>query len=111
MDVSRPEECPSPHNHLLYSRRPQQGSDSSITRLDHILSLILQSLPHSKVIVAGDFNQQMDQAYKICHKYGLEGTIKDGTPTHSKGGHLDQIFTNIGGLQAKVEDTDLSDHK
>jgi hypothetical protein len=50
------------------------------------------------VIVAGDFNQQIERAYEICHKYNLTETIKRGTPTHNKGGHLDQIFTNISGM-------------
>ena len=80
-------------------------------RLDHILSLILTRLPQSRIIVAGEFNQQMDQAYNICHKFGLRGTIEKGQATHNKGGHLDQIFTNIEGLQSKLEDSELTDHK
>ena len=76
-----------------------------------MLSLILGRLPYSRVIVAGDFNMQMERATAVWRKYGLGGTIYEGTPTHNKGGHLDQIFTNIQGLEAKIEDTDLSDHK
>ena len=82
-----------------------------IQRLDHILSLILTRLPYSRIVIAGDFNQQMDQAYRICHKFGLRETIHKGQPTHNKGGHLDQIFTNIEGLEAKLEDSELTDHK
>ena len=37
--------------------------------------------------------------------------MERGTITHNFGGHLDQIFTNIPGLQATMEDTGLSDHK
>ena len=53
----------------------------------------------------------MENAQKICYKYGLGATIQEGIATHNKGGHLDQIFTNIPGLQAKLEDSDLTDHK
>ena len=40
------------------------GKDAAqdISRLDHVLGLILGRLPNSRVIVAGDFNMQMERA-------------------------------------------------
>ncbi len=47
----------------------------------------------------------MERAYQICGKYKMHGSIDRNAQTHNKGGHLDQIFTNIEGLAATIEDT------
>ena len=59
-----------------------------VERLRHVLNLILDRLPKSRVIVAGDFNGMMAQASQICLQKGLKGLIDD-TPTHRLGGMLD----------------------
>ena len=39
------------------------------------------------------------------------GCLDKNTQTHNRGGHLDQVFTNIQGLTAITEDSDITDHK
>ena len=59
-----------------------------VERLRHVLNLILNRLPKSRVIVAGDFNGMVPQANQICLQKGLKSLIID-TPTHRQGGMLD----------------------
>ncbi len=76
-----------------------------------MLKLILDRVPLSRVIVAGDFNMMADRARQICESVGLYGLVRSGTPTHVKGGQLDQIYTNITGIEVDVMDNPTSDHK
>ena len=49
--------------------------------MKHVLELILDRLPNSRVVVAGDFNGMATRAREICTKKGLRSLIND-TPTH-----------------------------
>lgn len=76
--------------------KPKQERDSVLEWVDHIVG---QKIMHANnfeyVIVGGDLNQELS-AYKTkLSKYGITPVLDDGTTTHSKGGALDQIFTNL----------------
>ena len=44
-------------------------------------------------VVSGDFNEYL--AARKCQMRGLLPLIPPNTPTHNKGNHLDQVFSNL----------------
>ena len=60
-----------------------------------MLGLIFDRLPQSRVIITGDFNERKPDIDKLIKKFRLNPVIQEGTVTHQKGNHLDQIYTNL----------------
>lgn len=47
------------------------------------------------MIIIGDFNEHVATITQWAAKSGLAPAVAAGTPTHCKGGHLDQVFSNL----------------
>ena len=74
----------------------KKKSDRVVANLLDIVSQILDRLPNSKIIVSGDFNERRKEITEALLKKALNPVLNEGTITHERGNHLDQIFTNLG---------------
>lgn len=75
---------------------------------------ILKKDPEAKVVISGDFNVDgLPYVIKALKGTDIVSVIPQEESTHSRGGHLDNIFTNLQVTDTQILDFDasLSDHK
>lgn len=73
---------------------------------------ILASNKHEFIIVAGDFNQKLNEFQTMLKKYDINQTLADSEITHERGNKLNELFNNIPIKSHKfISDPCLSDHK
>jgi len=75
----------------LISIEPQNPSATreTIERLLIAIDGVLEKLPTSRFIIAGDLNEQREIMDKTLSPRGFGAAIPNGTPTHKGGNHLD----------------------
>lgn len=90
----------------------KDNSDKTLEYLDHIINLIFERHSHSRVIISGDFNERLSEVTAIVGVRGLLPCIEAGTSTHSRGGHLDQVYSNVPCIRTELIPlpVDISDH-
>ena len=72
---------------------------------------IFASNEQEYVVVTGDFNKQLTTFKSELTALGLSTVVPAGKPTHYKGGHLDNIFTNLTILShSLLYEEGLTDH-
>lgn len=67
----------------------RQKTNFSIQKLVNIIDSILQRLPSSRIIVAGDLNDRFGEVNDLMIKRNLKPIIPAGIATHNLGGQLD----------------------
>lgn len=60
-------------------------------------------------IIRGDFNQRRKNFLALAQRYGLKQVLTEVTPTHNKGNHLDDLYTNLK-FSSFTLVTGISDH-
>lgn len=82
-----------------------------IQHLKAMVANILSIFKRSKLVVMGDFNSRwMPEVRQYLAKQGLNPALDLETATHTAGGQLDQIFTNMPVVQATGITVQYSDH-
>ena len=56
-----------------------------LQRITDIIYDLLRRDPHSRILIAGDFNHLLDQAKSNFKKMGLLPVLLDGVATHRDG--------------------------
>ena len=79
-------------------------------KIKQVVELILWRLPTSRVIIAGDFNDARDEIARYLSTKGIAPHLQEELPTNNRGGHLDQVFSNMTCDAVWVADADFTDH-
>ena len=79
--------------------------------MKHIISSVQSRLPSSRFVISGDFNERRSEVDKLLFGKGLSQVLPEGTCTHLKGGHLDQIYSNLQLLEYETLQLPFTDHK
>ena len=58
----------------------------------------------------GDFNNHLEEVTEYLIGKNIQPILKDGEPTHEKGGQMDQIFTNLETTDVQKIAYDFTDH-
>lgn len=88
-------------------------AERTIANLAGILSSLVDRTAIRRIIIAGDFNHMYGKVHEIAAQWGLIAALERGTQTHSGGGALDQVFTNLEILNTKLGTpaTETTDHR
>jgi len=62
------------------------------------------------IIMGGDFNQRRSKYRQLGQRLKLVQVLEEGTQTHVKGNHLDDIYTNIDQAKSYTLNEGISDH-
>jgi hypothetical protein len=65
--------------------------------------------PDEYILIGGDFNQRRKKFSDLATKVGLKQILNEGTSTHVRGNHLDDIYTNLN-FSAYTLVEGMSDH-
>jgi len=76
------------------------------------MNLIFSRHDHSRLVFSGDFNERLGEVTDMLQHRKLLPQIAQGVSIHSRGGHLDQVFSNLEcmGVELKTLPNDISDH-
>ena len=86
-------------------------TNETIDRLLIALDGVLSNLPKSKIIIAGDFNEQRPHVQSRLRERGFQSVIPEGHATHIAGNQLYQIFTTFAvDVEQLPQGTVDSDH-
>ena len=73
----------------------QKSTNETVQRLLIAIDNVLAKLPSSKILIAGDFNEQRPTIQKKLLLRGFKAAIPEGRATHAGGNQLDQVFANF----------------
>ena len=88
----------------------KRDTDRTMKQLLHIVSSVQARLPSSKFVIMGDFNERTLECTSALAGKGLKALILEGTSTHNKGGHLDQVFSNLQLIRWEKQKHQFTDH-